>query len=283
MDPIEIREIPPEQAGLVNALVTREFPYQGNHRYFDDFPVWGSDRVVRLGAFSGSTLLSHAGYRLARMKTPAGTVPVALIGAVATDGAHRGKGLSTRLLNEVLARIDRSDAEWTLLWGSEHDFYARFGFRPEGRQCRALIADLSISPKDLSAPAQGLTDAILQDLMRQESGIELTPADAGWLSAHQTVAWYSLKSPFAWIAYQKGLDMPNIVHEAGGDPEGIRKLLFQIYRMNPSAEILGTSRKLQTLGFPSAALFEENLCLARPRKSGMIWNPGFWVSGLSAC
>ncbi|NDG83531.1 MAG: GNAT family N-acetyltransferase, partial [Proteobacteria bacterium] len=167
MDQIKIREIPLEQAALVNGLVTREFPYQGTHCYFDDFPVWGSEQAVRLGAFAGEALLSHAGYRLARMKTPTGPVPVALIGAVATDRAHRGKGLSTRLLNDALSRIDRSGAEWTLLWGSEKDFYARLGFQPAGRQCRAMIADLSISPKDLAhlTPVTGLNEEILQDLM----------------------------------------------------------------------------------------------------------------------
>ncbi|NDG85389.1 MAG: hypothetical protein EBX52_10200, partial [Proteobacteria bacterium] len=64
---------------------------------------------------------------------------------------------------------------------------------------------------------------------------------------------------------------------------GIRKLLFHVYRGNPSAEVLGTAKRLAALGFDASARLEEDLCLARPRITGARWNEAFWVSGLSAC
>ena len=284
MDPVEIREIPVTEAGLVDALVTRSFSYPSGGRYFQDFPIWNSDRVIRLGAFSGAKLLSHVGIRFAGLKVPGATVPAAFIGGVATDSTHRGQGHSTRLLKEALTRIDATPAEWTILWGSEHEFYARLGFSPSGTQARALIADLSVSPRDLNlqAPKSGLTEAIFADLIERRDGVAFDAGDRSWVFAHQTVEWLCLEKPFAYVAFQRGLDLHNVVHETGGDLDGIKKLLFHVFQRNPNAEILSRPSTLIALGFESSSWFEEPLCLARPKRAGMKWNPAFWISGIGA-
>jgi predicted N-acetyltransferase YhbS len=284
MDPVTIREIPLPGANQVDTLVSRAFSYPGESRYFDDFPVWNSNAVTRLGAFVGTRLVSHAGIRFTTMKTPEGPVPIALIGAVATDSAFRGRGISSLVLKEALGRADDHGAEWTLLWGSEREFYQKFGFSPEGTQARALIADLAISPRGLgdASVRTGMHDAIFSDFLSRRTGIEFTPDDKPWVLAHKTVEWSSYERPLAYVAYQRGLDLKNIVHEHGGDPEGVKRLLFHVYRGNPGAEILGRPAELLSLGFDPHQWVEEPLCLARPRVPGMKWNPAFWVSGIAA-
>ncbi len=277
------------QAGLVDALVSAAFSYPEGGRFLDDFPVWASAGVTRLGLFSGNTLVSHVGLRLTRIKTSTGAVPVALIGGVATAPAHRGRGHSTRLLREALQRIDASAAKWALLWGSEHEFYSRFGFSPMGVQARALIADLPIDTRGglLVTPDPGMNDSIFNDLLARRTGIEFEPVDRSWVIAHRTVEWYSIQQPFAYIGYQRGMDMRNIVHESGGDHAGIMSLLFWVHRKNPAAEILGAPSELLSLGLDSSLLLTEPLCLARPMPGGTEpaakWNPAFWVSGIGSC
>jgi predicted N-acetyltransferase YhbS len=285
MDPITIREISLSDAHQVDTLVSRAFSYPGTSRYLDDFPVWNSNAATRLGAFSGTQLVSHAGIRFTSMKTPEGPVPIALIGAVATDPAFRGRGISSLILNEALSRIDQKGAEWTLLWGSEHAFYQKFGFSPQGSQARALISDLLISPRGLaSVPVNnGIHPAIFSDLIARKSGISFTQDDRPWVFAHQTVEWFWCDPPFAYVAYQRGLDLKNIIHEHGGDTEGVKRLLFHVFRKNSEAEILGRPAELLALGLEPHQWIEEPLCLARPRAAGMKWNPSFWVSGIAAC
>lgn len=297
-NPAEIREIPESEVERVNALVSRAFSYPPGGRFLDDFPIWRGKGVIRLGLFVGGELASHVGVRFASMKTSGapeagptsiGLTPVALIGGVATAEAHRGKGHSTALLTEALKRIDSSPAQWTLLWGSEHEFYRKFGFTSQGRQARALLADLSINTQEVPSgtPKAGFAgatgEAIFADLCARKSGIEFTAADRSWVFDQKTVEWYSLDAPFAYVAYQRGLDMKNIVHEAGGALPGVMKLLLQVYRRNPDAEILGRPADLLALGLDPAFWLEEPLCLARPRVAGTPWNPQFWVSGLSSC
>jgi hypothetical protein len=180
--------------------------------------------------------------------------------------------------------MDSQGSEWTLLWGSEHEFYEKLGFTPHGIQARALVSDLSVSPRGpaTGVPKQGLTDAIFESLLSRKTGVEFTPTDRSWIFAHKSVEWFYLESPFAYIAYQRGMDLQNVVHEMGGDEDGIRTLLFHVFKMNPNAEVLSTPEGLRALGFEKNTWFEEPLCLARPKDPGTPWNPEFWISGLGA-
>ncbi len=272
------------RAGLVDELVTRSFGYPSGRRFFEDFPVWNSPGVERLALLDQGRLISHVGIRTCEMMTPKGTESIAIIGAVATDENHRGRGFSTFLLQEALRRIDAKGCTWTLLWGSEHEFYGKLGFRLEGTQWRFLISDLSIPTPGLQAtrPDEGLHERIWSDLLSRKSGIRFQPSDRSWVFAHRSVRWLSFAEPFSYVAYERGMDLKHIVHEAGGDPAGIQRLLYHLYLECPIAQIIGTEYDLERLGFKSSEGYREHLCLARPRSAGARWNPEFWVSGLSA-
>ncbi len=273
------------RAGLVDELVTRSFGYSSGRRFFEDFPVWGSGGVTRLGLIDQGKLISHVGIRTGDMQTSRGIERVALIGAVATDEKHRGRGFSSFLLQEALRRIDASGCTWSLLWGSEHEFYGKQGFRLEGTQWRFLISDLSIPVSGLQSnpPLEGLNEKIWSDLLARKSGIRFLAGDRDWVFAHRSVRWLSFSNPFCYVAYERGMDLKHIVHETGGDPAGIQKLLYYLYLECPIAQIIGTQSDLERMGFKTADGYRENLCLARPLKKGSPWNPEFWVSGLSAC
>ncbi|MBC7397664.1 MAG: GNAT family N-acetyltransferase [Bdellovibrionales bacterium] len=280
-----IREIPSDQARFVNELVSSAFDYQAPHTFFHDFPIWASNGVTRLGIFEDETLLSHVGVRFAEIRTSSGSEKIALIGAVATDAKHRGKGLSTELMKEALKRIDAQKCSWSILWGSEHGFYAKLGFNLAGIQTRAPLAKLSFAPKDLVSTEikVGLTDAILKSLFSTQHGIVLTEADTGWIKAHKTVAWLSIDQPFAFAAFERGMDLQHIVHESGGDARSLEKILFRIYSNDSLAEIIGTRGHLETLGFQNSDLIKECLCLARPLHPTGPWRDEYWISGISAC
>ena len=273
------------RANLVDELVTRSFGYPSGRRFFEDFPVWGSSGVDRLGLMDQGKLISHVGIRTGDIQTSKGMERVALIGAVATDERHRGRGFSSFLLQEALRRIEAAGCTWSFLWGSEHEFYAKQGFRLEGTQWRFLISDLSIPVSGLQSnpPHEGLNERIWSDLQARRSGIRFQRTDRDWVFAHRSVRWLSFAEPFSYVAYERGMDLKHIVHEAGGDPSGIQKLLYYLYLECPIAQIIGSEKELERLGFRMTEGYREHLCLARPMKSGTTWNPEFWVSGLSAC
>lgn len=60
---------------------------------------------------------------------PAGEapVPIVLVGPVAVDPAHQGKGVGTAMLREVLARMDAAGTGASMLIG-DPGYYGRFGY-----------------------------------------------------------------------------------------------------------------------------------------------------------
>ena len=289
MDQIRIDEVPLTNAGQVNLLVSGAFGYSAPHTYFDDFPVWSSKDVIRIGGYSGSLLVSHVGIQFRNLRTSKDLEKVALIGAVATHKSHRGQGYSTHLMNKAIEKAEQAGVNWCILWGSEHDFYSKFGFKLSGTQARARISDLfspGLPGKVISTLRSevhsGFSTAILKEFLSRNQGIEFKAEDEEWLSLHKTVKWLSLGTPFSFVAFERGMDLQGIVHEFGGDPAGVRELLHQVLQMNPDSQIIGATKELLRIGFSPDDLVTEGLCLARPSNPSLTWDEDFWISGLSA-
>jgi GNAT superfamily N-acetyltransferase len=286
---MRIDEVPLAEAGQVNLLVSGAFGYTAPHTYFDDFPVWASKNVIRIGGYSQDVLVSHVGIQFRNLRTSKKIEKVALIGAVATHKSHQGQGYSTRLMNQAIEIAEQSGMKWCILWGSEHDFYSKFGFHLSGTQARARISELfspglagEVISNLKSKIHSGFSPAILREFLSRKQGIEFKAEDEEWLSLQKTVKWFSLEDPFSFVAFERGMDLQGIVHEFGGDPAGVRELLHKVLQKNPDSQIISTTGELLRVGFSPDDLVTEGLCLARPGNPSLTWDEEFWISGLSA-
>src|SRR5262249_39016179 len=151
--------------------------------------------------------------------------------------AFRGRGLASRLTEELVARAERTGAKLALLWGSEHRMYARLGFALSGQQIRAPLSKLSLGGADggradpSGAPpqiAKGWADGIFPLLKARERGIALTESDLAWYRAQKSVGWYRAERKGVVVAYAgigRGIDLQNIIHEWGGERAALNVLL----------------------------------------------------------
>ncbi len=280
----EVRELDSSFYPRINELVSKAFGYQPPNSFFDDFPIWNTKIANHLGYIEEGELMSHAGIRFAEMKTASGRVPIALIGAVATQAEYRGHGMSTALMRAAIDRCEQKGAHWAFLWGSEHEFYRKFGFELSGIQGRASIRNLSqVTAQSSPQVLKGLTETIFHHLSTLPNGIALNMADRAWFFAHKNVKWYYLEKPFAFVAFERGMDLPHLVHEWGGDSQGLKIILSHVLANDEEASLLGRTADLRQLGFEPEFIIEESLCLAKPIQPNLKWNPEFWISGLSAC
>lgn len=282
------RELTAAELPQLNQLVSESFGYVSPHTFFDDFPIWESDRVKRFGIFNDEALVAHVGVRLFEMKMPhhEKSVPMAMIGAVATSDSYRGQGLSSKLLQHAIDYSESQNCDWTLLWGSEHDFYKKFGFELHGEQFQAPLTELEDLPENkIPHIKKGWTPKIFEYLSNQSTGVQLSEKDRLWMANHQTVSWFYHEEPFAYVGFERGLDLPNIIHEYGGNEEALREILAYVLSLDINATVLGTAMALNELGFDEDQMIEEYLCLARPhsKKPSLDWSMDYWVSGLSAC
>jgi predicted N-acetyltransferase YhbS len=282
MNPIQ--ELTDHDLNDVNQLVSNAFGYQAPHAFFDDFPIWKSNQVVRLGILHEKKLVSHVGIHFAEIHGSDTTHKVALIGAVATDLNHRGQGYSSNLLKEAIRRAEEKKCEWIFLWGSEHEFYEKLGFLLAGSQSRVLLAALPhvLTHRDPRVKT-GLTDQIFNFLVNRKTGMVLKPEDRDWFFSHKTVKWFYTEAPFAFVAFERGLDLPHLVHEWGGDEEQLKVLFSHVLSFDPQAQLLGAHEDVIKAGAEELSIIEEYLCLARPTHKDAEWDEQFWISGLNAC
>lgn len=282
-----IRELTEAELPQLNKLVSESFGYEEPHSFFEDFPIWGSDRVKHFGIFFDATLIAHVGVRFCEMKVPnEKPVSVAMVGAVATRESFRGKGLSSKLLEEVCRFSEKNNCDWTILWGSEHDFYKKFGFELHGEQLQVPLSSLEDLPENkIPRVKRGWNSKIFDHLASTTNGIVLTESDREWVTLHKSVNWFYQEEPFAFAGFERGLDLPHIVHEYGGDQHALKEIFAFVLSLDLGAMVLGTRESLLKLGFEEETFIEEYLCLARPhsQKKNLEWKPEYWVSGLSAC
>lgn len=284
-----------EHSNQVNKLVSESFGYENPHTFFDDFPIWdfklghsSSCNVYSSGIFNSSgQLISHVGLRFAIMKPL--QEKVALIGAVATDPAWRGKGLSTALLKYALDLCQKEKLNHVLLWGSEHEFYKKLGFELTGSQSRTsasqLVGDFNSASltlasqvkKTRSLSTDSLGERVFQDLKNKSYGLEVTEQDRPWIFAHKTIEWLYIEKPFAYIAVGKGKDLTGFVHEMGGETNSLRAIFSHLCTLAPNFQVIAPAIELQKFKVPASQIEDEALCLATHAPVPLY----YWVGGLS--
>ena len=232
----------------MGALLDQAFIPKGGSHYFDDFPIWKSEsstEIKRLGFFDSSDkLVATASARMAMVRIvgiPERT-PIAIIGAVATAPEARSHGLATKLVSELCAWADSRGAWMSVLWASQYEMYNRLGFELFGQQHRLPLADLPFVANPIEVPIHhGWNPNLMRHFLIRTEGIVHSAIDEGWISAHKNVQWVwtgDPERPSAFLAYNRGIDLPDMIHEWGGQRDEIKPLIATVAKAQPSLQLL---------------------------------------------
>lgn len=121
------------------------------------FVVCEGPRVIGYYSLAAGSVLHETATGKVRRNMP-DPVPVALLGRLAVDGHHQGKGIGRALLRDailrVLAAADRIGVRAILVHALSDDakaFYERWGFRPSPVEPMTLMVTLEEAEKMLAA------------------------------------------------------------------------------------------------------------------------------------
>jgi predicted GNAT family N-acyltransferase len=282
----------PEALSQFGKLLDCTFPVPKGSHFFDDFPVWNSKlkvlRILRLGVFHGTELVSSAAVRMAELKGPNNTpLPVAILGAVATHPDWRGKGFASQTVNAAVEWARGEKAELVMLWGSEHALYQRLGFHLCGEQIQIPLNHVKLKVPLKEQVSSGWNRAIFSRMKQRAGGLVLQDNDQIWIEAHRNVEWYYTgpsENPTAYAGYGRGIDLNGMVHEWGGKPDSLFTLLKYLREKNPTSVLLASPKQLGSLGIPYEPTQIEYLCMAKSLNSNFTLTDlkGLWVWGLDA-
>ncbi len=190
--------------------------------------------------FVGGMAAAHAMWNVVDVAARGITLPVALIGNVYTDPAHRRRGFARACIEACLEEVRKRSVPLALLWSDEYDFYARLGFQPVGHETyTSLDAELLARASTARSGAMQVGRARREDWAFLEAMYAEKPQhvvrEAGALAElaaapHCTFVVARIEErPVAYAAAGRGKDMVRCVHEWAGDPDGVLACLRQLH------------------------------------------------------
>jgi GNAT superfamily N-acetyltransferase len=292
--------------GLVDVTAERllndAFGLEKGRTYFDDFPVWNDlglvqrRQIIRKEILHGKTVVSVAMGRKAAFHLAGRKISLGLIGAVATSPNCRGQGMASRLVSGLIEDLFDQGCAVIALWGSDVSFYEKLGFTPGGEQWMVPLDSLALS--EVSRVQQlGLSmrhdfaPPLFQAIKRSRltGGLDLQDNDYTWMARHKGVTWAWLQNPLggvsAYIGVGRGIDLPGVVHEWGGDPDALGSLLRWARERVPDLKLMAQPKHLvrsQLLAYSPQQMekMPVALFLKNPISTEKFEFSDFWFWGL---
>jgi len=168
-------------------------------------------------------VLSHAVIKPLIVKSPRAIFKIGAIGSVYTNEYHRGKGLSTQIMNDCINSARAQLCDFAILWTNIFDYYHKFGFTLAGSEV-GIVFD-----QEFHSPAIGIRystsknispDSILR-LYSQHTVSTIRNLDEvrRFLNIPETnvyTAWEENGQLAAFAIEGKGADLKGYIHEWGG-------------------------------------------------------------------
>jgi Acetyltransferase (GNAT) domain len=184
---------------------------------------------------SADRILSHALLKPFICKTPHAIFKIGAIGSVVTDPSVRHQGLSTKNLENCIAKANEQECDFIILWSDQYEFYRKFGFELAGFEHSFLISQTPpIVSKDFKFMKTTRIDpAAILKLYNQHTVNSVRTVD----EVHQYLnipnsnvftMWTPQNQLVAYAVEGKGIDLQSYIHEWGGSVPDILDLLSYI-------------------------------------------------------
>lgn len=242
---MNIKNPSPEQLSKLIGRISAAFSYNKEESVARDFPqLYSESNIKHLWVeCEGNDVLAHAGYYPAVMKVEGFPLSVAGIGGVYTEAGNEGKGFATSLINKCCEEALRGGAALAFLWSDKHEFYAKQGFHLVGRQWTVSLEPRFVSALREAGEKRHLTNSNIRfaendfenDFIQQSRvflnsyplGLSRTEEEHEQYLANGSCSVFSAwagKELLAYMVVGKGKDLPNYIHEWGGDEAALLHL-----------------------------------------------------------
>lgn len=200
-----------------------------------------SGRVIsRLGQATAATraagqepeVLAACALLPRRLVTPTATIPVGLIGSVATAPQHRGRGYGKEVVARAVSELTANGAVCTMLWADDAGWYREQGWIPIGTELVFVLSrglELLMPDPDHVRAATARDHAAIHALyLTQPTRVDRTAAETSALLSGPGIRTLVAERDGALVGYAslgRGADLGNVVHEWAGTIEDVLALI----------------------------------------------------------
>jgi predicted acetyltransferase len=221
----------PDYYNKVIELIHNNFQYNNDNSFEIDFhPLISKQNHENCFILlQNNNLLAHIAIKYEEIKISNQTFKIALIGGIAVDKNHQGKGYFKLLFNHLLEKLKiENDVAFVLLWSEKMDMYKKFSFYPCIDQYSFKKIGESAQSKKYNIVQSNLSDLspgqkrIIYDLYNsQAQDLLITPLrnKEDWKKIEKitSMEMHLCKDEndiiIGYFFKNKGQDLDNIIHE----------------------------------------------------------------------
>ncbi|MGE4231801.1 MAG: GNAT family N-acetyltransferase [Bacteriovoracia bacterium] len=191
--------------------------------------LWQDNKIIASAALRPVTAIGRIG-----------RIRLGIVGAVATATDRRGQGLSVPVMTEIefLARANNIDG--LILWSDQLEFYSKFDFKPTGTQLIFPLEDVELPVTKEQEKAFKIVPGWSFEVrgLYDKHPLRLERDDEYWKAADQIISCTRMQAlkddeVVAYLGFDRGRDLQNIVHEWGGDPIALMVLVQKVLQTRP--------------------------------------------------
>lgn len=295
MGGLEVRPCGPSETESWARFLDQNFGYQAPHSYAVDFaPLFGREALERSRLlFKEGRIVASAALHPVEVVTPSRRLRLGVVGAVATDEKERGNGFSRNILAELESLAREAGLEGLILWSDQAGFYEKSGYSAVGRQLIYSLADLPAPKLPIhGAPVYGWDWKQVRSLYEAHR-LRIARTEEYWRAIESVksvtrVQWVDPDgSVRAYLGFDRGHDLKDIVHEWGGEAEALHRLLWTVLQSRPRLMWLTHPALVDPIAkrfLTEGPLVDGTLALFKPLGSGIAFSEleQAWFWGLDS-
>lgn len=223
------------------SFLDSQFEYGDSHSYGVDFAPLFEDKAIsnsRLIYIDGRIAASAIVYPK-KMFIGEDTLNLGVIGAVATHPDFRNQGMSSAIIEELEKIAQSLKLDGMILWSDKEEFYSKLGFFPLGQQLIYFLASLESAPEVSGKATRGWNLAQVSNLYNMHV-VRSERTQEYWKSLERITScdryqWVDDTGAVkAYLGFNRGKDMQNVIHEWGGEADFLHALVSEVLRTHPN-------------------------------------------------
>lgn len=255
-------------------LYQEGFHLESPETFYQDFPMWDPQIALKnrhqLALFQEDEMVATASLLIRKCLSP--RREVGIIGGVVVQKKYQGNGFAKKILNELVNySIQHLYLKNWVLWTGDDRLYRELNFKSIGIQYRSnevsqYFKDALLEPLTLKVK-RGFNDSLWSYLLKNRPlGFYLNDDIQMLYRKMKNIDWWRLESEneaiHAYIGIGRGIDLPNMIHEWGGQESELSLLLKEIFKVYDNPEWIYSAAHFNDWGFLKklSVLSEDPLC-----------------------
>ena len=264
---------------IKNALRPEELPFPIAEEY--PLVLGQGDNPFSCCISISDKIIAHANFWPRTIVSESNSIPIALIGNVATDKEYQGRGYMRKLFQGLDQKAREKNIHALILWSDLHKFYQKLGFESVGTEIRLRykvrklsgyisgkyqpIDPMSLSEKDFKSllDVRHQVKSTLYRSIEEFKILASIPAMGLFISFNQS------NQIDGYCLIGKGYDMMGVIHEWGSqNPEHLLQGIADIGDLLEYEEIIVLapaqgSGWIEALSNQSASVERQPMALAK--------------------